>query len=230
MNSFRTRTVNALSWSFASKFTSQAISIVFGIILARLLVPEDFGLIAMIMVMMGFAGLLADVGLGSALIQKIDVNEDHYSSVFWANNVLGLVLAIIMMLLSPLIAAFYKQPELELITIVLSINFMFGALAMVPRARLSKKMAFRELAIIDLLEMFLSGGVAVAMAAAGYGYWSLVSQKIAASISSAILLWVIARWKPKLSYNMAAVKELVKFSFSVFLTRSLQYISRNISQ
>lgn len=223
MSDFRKRTINALSWSLGSKFTSQAISIVFGIVLARLLVPEDFGLIAMVMVLMGFAGLLADVGLGAALIQKKDVNDNHYSSVFWLNTVIGIVLTILMVILSPLIAAFYKQPELGLITTLLAVNFVFGALEMVPRTYLSKELAFRELALIDLVSMILSGTVAIALAAKGYGYWSLVVQRLVSRLLSVLLVWRVSNWRPVLRFSFSSIRELIVFSSSVFFTRSIRY-------
>jgi PST family polysaccharide transporter len=228
MSNLRTLTVHALSWSFASKFTSQAISILFGIILARLLIPEDFGLVAMALVMTRFAGLFADIGFGSALIQKKDVNEGHFSSVFWLNNITGVALSITLVLLSPFIAAFFNRPELEPITMALSITFIFNALALVPRSWLSKKLAFRELGTIDLVSMILSGGLAIVMAVEGYGFWSLVVQQVVERVLSTFLVWMVVDWRPRKGLNILAIRELFSFSASVFSTRSLQFISLNI--
>ncbi len=230
MSSFRTRTVHALGWSFGSKFTSQLISLVFGIILARLLVPEDFGLVAMAMIVIGFATLLADVGLGAALIQKKNTTEQHFSSVFWLNNLIGLALAFMLFQLSPYIAIFYKQPDLEKMTMVLSLVFVISALAMVPKARLSKKLAFRELALVDLSGMILSGVVAISMANAGYGYWSLVVQKIVERIVTTLMVWLVGRWKPQFSFSVTALRDLIGFSSSVFLTGTLRYTTLQVDK
>lgn len=223
MSSFRTRTVRALSWSFGSKIITQIISIIFGIVLARLLLPEDFGLVAMAMVMMGFAGLLADVGLGSALIQKKDATEDHFSSVFWANIGIGVVLTIALVQLSPLVAAFFNQPKLEEIVSLLSVNFIVGALAMVPTTRLSKQLAFREIALINFVGMSVSGGVAIVLAMKGYGYWSLVAQRLIERGLVTVLVWVVGRWTPKLRFDGKAFRELFGFGSYVFLTGSIRY-------
>lgn len=230
MSDFRTRTIHALSWSLGSKFVSQAISVVFGIVLARLLVPEDFGLLAMVIVLMGFAGLLADVGLGSALVQKKDITDRHYSSVFWINNAVGLILMLGLGLSSTFVAEFYGRPELEMITMVLSVNFLIGGLAMVPSTKLTKELAFRELSIIQLTSMVLSGLIAIVMAFKGYGYWSLVAMQISERALATVLLWSIGRWKPIFCLDMDATRDLIGFSGRVFFTRVLQYISRNSAQ
>ena len=230
MSDFRTRTVNALGWSFGSKFTSQLISVIFGIVLARLLVPEDFGLVAMLMVVVGFATLLADVGLGAALIQKQGATEQHFSSVFWLNNLIGLFLSIFLFLISPYVAAFYQQPDLEKMSMALSVIFVISTMSMVPKARLSKALAFRELALVDLSGMILSGVVAIAMANAGYGYWSLVAQKIVERITTTLMVWLVGRWKPQFRFSVTALRELIGFSSSVFLTGSLRYTTSQVDK
>ena len=229
MKNFRTLTVHALSWSLSAKVFSQVLSIVFGIVLARLLMPEDFGLIAMVVVVVGFAGLLSDVGLGAALIQRQGITEDHYSSIFWVNNALGLILVICLILLSPAIADFYGRPEIETIVIVLSFNFLFAALTMVPRARLNKSLAFRELSIIDVLSMLAGAGTAITLAVLDFGYWSLVVQQLVNRSMSTVLIWAISRWKPKLICDFVLVRELFGFSINVFFTQVLQFIAGNIS-
>jgi len=223
LTSFRSKTVRSLAWSFGSKTLSQVISIVFGIILARLLVPEDFGLITMVMVLMGFAGLLSDVGLGSALIQKKDVIADHFSAVFWFNSLIGLLLTICLIFLAPQIAIFYSRPELELIAVVLSFTFILSAISMVPRTRLAKELAFKKLAIVDFFSLFFSGCIAITMAFKGYGYWSLVAHQLIERLLSTTFVWLLSDWKPQLRHNIKVISELIGFGSTVFATRTLRH-------
>ena len=223
MGSYRSRTVKAIGWGLGSNALSQVFSILIGIMLARLLVPEDFGLIAMVLVVIRFAGLMADVGLGSALVQKKEITEDHLNSVFWINNLIGAILMGSVMLLSSGIAAFYARPELELISVALSVNFVVSSLAMVPRTRLARDLAFRELSIIDMLAMFIAGAVAISMAMKGFGYWSLVAHQLVERMTGTFLVWIVGRWRPRLKHNIWAVRELIGFSSSVFITRTLRY-------
>jgi len=225
MKDYRHKTVNALAWVFGSQLSSQAISFIFGIALARLLMPDDFGLIAMVMVFSGFASLLSDIGFGSALIQKKDTNQTHYSSVFWLNLMIGGVLAISFWACSQLLSSFYDRQEIAQIVQFLGLNFLISAVALVPRIKLRKKLEFKVLTIADFSGMFFSGLLAITLAYYDYGYWSLVYQIIARAIIAAIIVWVAGRWLPSFLFNIAAIKELFAFSFNVFLSKAIQYLA-----
>ncbi|MDX1559504.1 MAG: oligosaccharide flippase family protein, partial [Marinobacter sp.] len=178
MSDFRGKVLKALGWTAGGKVITQVISMGFGIALARMLTPDDFGLIAMMMVFTGFAGLLMDVGLGSALVQKKDVKEIHYNTVFWTNLGLGIGLWALVSSLSPTIAEFYGREELTHLGLVLSLQFILGALGLVPRQRLVKELSFQVTAVADLLGMIIGGTVAVLMVREGYGYWGLAWQPV----------------------------------------------------
>lgn len=226
MSEFRGKVLTALSWTAGGRVISQAISMGFGIALARMLTPDDFGLIAMMMVFTGFAGLLTDVGLGSALVQRKDITELHYNTVFWTNLGLGAGLTGLILYFSPSIAAFYGREELTAIGYILSINFLIGALALVPRQRLVKDLTFKVIAIADLLGMIIGGISAIVMVKSGYGFWALAWQVVILRVVSTLYIWAVARWVPRLVFSKHALGELFGFSFYVFATRLIRYASQ----
>ncbi len=225
MENFRSKTTHAAGWVIGSQVASQSVSFGIGIALARLLTPDDFGLIAMVLAFTGVAHLLVDVGLGAALIQKKDVSEKHFTSVFWINFFLGCLLALLLFFLSPLIAGYYNRPDVEGVAKVLSIIFVIGSLALVPRNRLVKELLYKYIALSDFISMMVSGGVAVVLAVNGFGYWSLVFQQLLQQIISTLMIWKYGRWRPKGWICKDAVKELWGFSSYVFSTRLLFYFS-----
>lgn len=221
--SFKERFVNALAWSAGVKALSQVLSIAIGIFLARLLAPEDFGLIAMVLVFTGVAGLLSDVGLGSALVQRQDLKHIHFVSVFWANVCLGGILALILYISSASMAEFYGRFEIESIVKVLSLSFVIGALALVHRQVLIKNLRFKQLALADFSGMIVSGIVALGLAYKGFGFWALVWQQMVHQFTTYIIVTIVSSWKPSFEFRLSALKELFGFSIFVFLTRLLQY-------
>ena len=150
MNEFRDKTVNAVSWSMVSQVARQIFTLTVGIILARLLSPREFGLIAMITVITGFASIFAELGFGAALIQKQNVRQEHLSSVFWLNLICGLVLMLIFMLGSQLVADFYNEPLLVPLTMLISINFLLVSLNIVQKTLMAKRLDFRTLSIVEI--------------------------------------------------------------------------------
>ena len=223
MSDFRGRVLKAVSWTAGGKVISQVVSMGFGIALARMLTPDDFGLIAMMMVFTGFAGLLMDVGLGSALVQKKDVEEIHYNTVFWTNLGLGVGLCALVFALSPSIAQFYGRPELTDVGHVLSFQFVLGALALVPRQRLVKDLSFQVTAVADLLGMIIGGVTAVFLVKEGYGYWALAWQPVILRFVATCYIWGVARWMPAIAFSPSALNELFGFSFYVFATNLLRF-------
>jgi PST family polysaccharide transporter len=152
-------------WTTLSGLTQQGVLFAVQIILARLLLPRDFGLVAMLLVFSNFATLFVDFGLAAALIQRRDVEERHRSSVFWLNLAVGVAMAVLMAILAPLIALFYGQPRLLPIAIVLGLDFILASTAVVQTALLQRDLRFRRLAGADNVSVIFSGVLAVAAAA-----------------------------------------------------------------
>jgi O-antigen/teichoic acid export membrane protein len=230
MNDYKNRVVNAVAISGVSRLVIQLISLGYTITLARLLAPDDFGLIAMVVVFTGFADLLADVGLGSALIQKKDVTELHYSTVFWTNLGLGLFFTGLVFIGSDWIAAFYKRQELSLIAEILSLQFVLAAIRLVPGNRLAKELHFGYVAIASLLGMLLAGALAVYMALEGYGVWALAWQAVVGTLVTTLVTCLACRWKPQFVFSFGALKELLSFSVYVFGTQMIQYGARTVDK
>jgi len=228
MSEFRHRTINGIAWSVVSRVGRLALTFVIGVILARLLSPREFGLIAMVTVITSFASIFAELGFSAALVQKQDVTQVHLSSVFWLNLGAGLLLTLIFMAGAPLIAYFYKEPMLAPLTMLISTNFFISSLNIVQNTLLSKSLDFRTLSIVEITALLISGAVAIAMAATGYGVWSLAVQSVILSVVTAIMLWVQGKWRPNFLFRWTAVQDLLGFSLSLFGTKVLNYWVRNI--
>jgi len=228
MTEFRQKTIAGITWNMTSQVGKQVISLIIGIILARLLSPREFGLIAMVTVMTGFAAIFAEMGLSAALIQKQDVRQDHLSSVFWVNLAGGLLLMLIFIAGAPLVAGFYHEPLLIPLTMLISTNFLIGSFIIVQRTLMTKALDFRTVAIAEISAIALSGMIAIPLAYSGFGVWSLAIQSVVCSIVTAILLWTLSAWRPTFHFNQRALKELLGFSVNLLGTQSLNYWARNL--
>ncbi len=223
MSEFRERTLLGLSWSVFAQVGKQVFRFVFAVILARLLSPREFGLVGMVMIFTGFAGLFSDLGLGAALVQKQGITEKHKSSVFWLNVGVGTVLTAIFVAGAPLVAEFYDEPLLVPITMVLGANFFIGGLSSVHQTLFRKNIDFKSLAIVEIGSIGGAGTVGIWMAYTGFGVWSLVAKGIASSSLTALLLWVMSPWIPRLTFDWRATKELMGFSLNLLGEKSINY-------
>jgi len=230
VDTYRSRVLRALSWSAGARLTTQALSMVFGILLARLLTPDDFGLLAMVAIFAGFTALLADVGLGSALVQKRDATDLHFNSVFWTNMALGGALTLALFSASGGIAAFFQRQELVAIVQILSLQFILGGLSMVQRQRLSRALRFKMLSLADLAGLLVAGLLAITLAWQGFGYWALVAQSLTQRLVSTAIIWAGSGWSPRLHFSIEALQEVFGFSLYVFATRTLQYFTTNVDK
>lgn len=228
MSNFRERTISSMRWSLFAKIGQQILLLIVNVVLARILVPSDFGLIAQIVVVTGFANLFAELGFGAALIQRVDINRRQVSSVFWINVFSGFFLTIIFIIFAPLIANFYDEPILSPLTKYISTTFLIGSFSIIQVTLLTKNLEFRRIAVIEISAALLSGIAAILMAIYGYGVWSLVVQSVTFSLLLTILSWLLSDWKPTLEFNFGEVKELLGFSTNLLGTQSLNYWVRNI--
>ncbi len=224
---FNNSILSGLSWSTISQIGVQVLNFGIGIVLARLLSPREFGLIAMIAVFVGFASIFKDLGLGAALIQKKDAEQKHYSSIFWINIGAGFSIMLIFMMCAPWIAKFYKEPILFPLTILISVNFFIGSLGVVQDALFQKHINFKVLAIVDIAALILSGGVAIIMSLLGFGVWSLATQSILFTVIWLTLIWYVSDWRPTFLFDWEAVRELLGFSINLLGFNTFNYWVRN---
>jgi O-antigen/teichoic acid export membrane protein len=214
----------ALAWDFIGKLARNGTSFIVTIILARLLEPSEFGLIAMIMVFVGIAFIFSDVGLGAALIQRRRVLPIHYNSVFYFNTIIGLLLTAITFFSAPWIAEFYHTDALTPLAKALSFLFFINSLSSVQNTRLRKTLDYATLAKANVGAAVLSGCVGVSLAFYGAGVWSLVAQALSRGIFYNLLIWRLSQWLPGLSFSFKALKQLWGFGFRMFLSGLLEVI------
>lgn len=219
---FKQKTIKAMAWSGSLQSLAQLANFLLGIVLARLLTPNDFGLVAMILVFVSFADILTNFGLSSALIQKKDLSQKHYVSSFWFNVIVGLILTLLLYFCSESIAQFYNSPKVEYISKWLSVVFILGAISAVPRAILSKNLEHKKIALIEFLASSISGIVAVICAIKGLSYWSLVVLYLTRYSFRTIAIYVASGLKINFFISIKYLKELFSFSAFVFSTQCLR--------
>jgi PST family polysaccharide transporter len=228
MNLLIDKVIKGIGWSLVSRVGRQSVQVLLSILLARLLKPEDFGLLGMITVFIGFANVFLDMGFGSALIQKKEVEKDHYNSIFWINLIAGITLAFIFFIASPFIANFYGEPTLNQLTKFISLSFIIGSLGIVQTSILKKSLLFKRLAIVEVGALILSGILGIISALIGLGVWSLAIQTVSLSFFTVIILWFINDWRPAFSFKRSYVKDLLGFSSNLLGFNSFNYWIRNI--
>lgn len=226
----RAKTFSGLSWSFAAQALRQGSQFVIVVILAQLLSPHDFGVLAMAMVFTEFTVMFVDMGIGQALIQKQDAEDAHYCSAFWLNVALGLILMLVMAALSPLIARFYRQPGLGPVVAALSLNFVLASLTVVQQSLLTKEMEFRKLAFRDIGAVIVAGVVAIGLARAGWGVWSLVAQSLTFTAVNAAAVWGLSSWRPKFSFSFRHVKDIFHFSLHMTGSNAVNQLARQMDK
>jgi PST family polysaccharide transporter len=226
----RERTLRALGWSVSGQLAAQAVRVGFGVTLARLLSPRDFGLLAMILVFSQFAIAIADFGLEEALVHRRDLRERHRSSVFWGAVLSGCVLSLVTAAGAPWIAAFYDVPDLRGLALLLAPFFVLRGIGTVPRALVARRLDFRTIARIDATSATIAGSCAVALAWLGFGAVSLVVQLLAAAVVESVLVLRTSAWRPRAQLRPAAIRELLGFGGWRVATRALGHWSVNVDQ
>jgi PST family polysaccharide transporter len=211
--------LNAIKWSYTATWGERAFSAVFTVVLAALVGPRDFGVVAIALVYIGFLQMFLDQGFVAALIQRKNLDHEHADAVFWMGLGLSFVLSGLSIFLSRWWAAVNHAPQVAAIISVLSLCIPIEALAIVQKAILSREMDFKTLAIRSNASVVLSGVIGIGMACGGFGVWALVGQQISRDLSSLVLLWRLSSWRPKLQFSWAHLKELMGFSVSNFVAQ-----------
>ncbi len=227
--SVRKQLSHGVLWNFIEKVLMEGAQFVIGIILARLLLPSDFGLIGMLAVFVAISNVFIDGGLAKALIQKKDCSDIDYSTAFVSNIVVSLIIYIVLFISAPWIAVFYKEPILIDLTRVLALNFVLGSFNIVQRARLMSNVDFKSLAKIRVSSVIVAGIVGVVMAYSGYGVWSLVGQTISATLLQIIVFPFFSKWKPSLRFSKESFRNLFGFGSKLMITGIYSVIINNIS-
>jgi O-antigen/teichoic acid export membrane protein len=225
--SLKEKSISGVIWDLVGRLALQGIGFFISIILARILSPDDFGLIAIIAVFINLASTFLDFGFSTALVQRKDVNETHYGTVFYLNVFIGTLLAIITFFSAPFFAAFYSKPILTDLLRVMSISFFVNAFGNVWRAYLRREMNFKATSVSSIIGSFLSGIVAISMAFAGFGVWCLVILSISGQLFSTLVLFIGWKVPTHMKFNFSALKDLWGFSSKMFFSGLLDSIFFN---
>jgi PST family polysaccharide transporter len=201
--------------SVAMQYGNGVLQITAAIVLARLLAPEDFGLVAIVTVLTSFAPLLIDFGLGDATTQRSKITRGQVSSLFWLSSGIGLAVAVVVAVCSPLIAMIYREPRLEPIALCTSIIFVLWGVSNQHLALLRRTMQFGRIAKIQTLGTLAGVAIAIILAICGFGYWALVLRSIANAVWVALGAWFVCRWRPGLPAFDDEVKSMVRFGLNV---------------
>lgn len=222
------KTKKGIIWSSIERFGTQGIQFVFSIILARLLSPSDYGIIAMPMIFLALAQVIIDSGFANALIRKPDLNEDDLSTAFYFNIIVGCVCYFILYAFSPLIADFYETPILSSVLKITALSTLFNPLCIVQQTILTIKIDFKSQARISVISYVLGGLLGIYMAYQGYGVWALVVSQTLSSLLRVVLLWSITGWRPKSRWSKESFKYLWGLGSKLMLSGILECIYQNI--
>lgn len=227
-NNLNTKVISSLIWKFLERLGTQGVQFIVSIILARLLLPDDYGMVTMILVFTSIANVFIQTGFSVSLVQKKDADELDFSSVFYASIILAIICYTILFIAAPYISKFYNMPEMTSILRVISITLFFGAISSIQNAKISKEMKFKKLFFSSLGAILISGTTGIVMAYKGYGPWALVGQQIANEFATCVILWFTSGWKPKFIFSISRVKSLLSFGWKILCSSLLDTFYRNI--
>ncbi|TWU37657.1 Lipopolysaccharide biosynthesis protein WzxC [Novipirellula aureliae] len=222
------RTISGVLWNFGEQLAGRGIGIAVQLLLARLLVPEDYGLVAMMAVFIAVGNSLMDSGFTQALIRLPDAKQVDFNTAFYSNLCLGLLSYALLFVSAPLVANFYDEPRLVLLIRIASLSILIGSFQVVQLSHLAREINFRLKVWITLPSGIVAGLLAVILAALGFGVWALVAQTIIASLLKLILLWSFQKWRPTLSFSRNSFKTLYSFGCKLFASSLLDTIFNNV--
>lgn len=227
-NKGRKKIISSLFWKVMERGGTQVVQFVISIILARLLSPDDYGLLALILVFIEFANVFVESGFGTALVQKKDSDNVDFSSILFLNLFVALIIYGILFLLSPVVAKFYSRPVLSSLMRVVSLTIFPGAVNNIQNAYIAKKFLFKCNFYSSLIAVLVSGVVGIICAYNGFGVWALVIQQLVSVSLICIVLWFTVRWRPKIQFSLARVKQLFIFGSNLLISNIIAKIFTNI--
>ena len=223
---------SSLSWSGINQIGMMVITAISLIFFTKILTPEDFGLVGMVMAVASFSHIILDFGFGQAIIQRNDITDTDLCTVFWFNVITGLLVALLLVSFAQSIANFYQEPKVENIVYVISIAFPLSSLNIIFQVLLNKDLRFKTLATVRLSALFLSSTLGVYLSIIGWSYWGLVFFHLSHNILTTAFLWIVMKnqWTPKLKFNTLSIKKIAPFSLNVFGEKTIEYIATNIDK
>ena len=228
--SLKRKTVKGTFWSAVDSLSSQGVTFLVGLVLARLLTPHEYGLIGYIMILVSVFNSIVDSGFSSALIRKKDAAAIDYSTSFIFNIAVSIVLVVAMFFLAVPFSRFFNEPQLVPLVRVMSIIVLINALALIQRTNLTKNVDFKTQTKASLISSVSSGAVGLAMAFGGLGVWSLVGQQLSRQLVNTVCLWIFNRWKPTWQFSWTSFRELFGFGWKLLVSGLIDTVWKEISQ
>ncbi len=221
-------TTQSIIWATIEKIGKQSLQFILGIIIARLLVPNDYGIIGMLGIFMELSSMILSAGIGYALIQKQDRTEEDFSTAFYINIFTGFILYIILFFTAPFISEFYKIPLLKKITRVYSLTLIINSFSMVQRTRLTISFNFKAQAIISIISLLVTGIISIYFAKIGFGVWALVFYGLIESALSSLLYICYEHWIPHSKFSKASFHHIFSFGYKILLSNIVNTIYNNM--
>lgn len=221
------KTAKGLFWGGVSNGFQQVWTLVFGIILARILSPGDYGVVGMLAIFTAIGGSIQESGFTVALINKKEIKHEDYNAVFWFNIISGCIMYVILFLLAPFIADFFHRPELIDLSRFLFLGIVISGMGIAHNAILVKKLMTKEKAKVEMYTLVISGLIGLVMALKGFGYWALAVQTTTYTACGTFLRWYFSPWRPTLHFNFSPLKEMFGFSIKLFITNIFFQISNH---
>lgn len=220
--------ISSLIWKFMERMGIQGTQFVVSIVLARLLAPDDFGLIALVMAVIAIANVFVQSGLGTALIQKKDADETDFSSVFYASLLLATVVYAIIFFTAPLIADFYDKPALIPVIRVLTLSLFIGVFNSIQYAFVARQMMFKKLFFRSIGSMIPSSIIGIVMAFTGFGVWALVAQQLSNTFLAVVIMWFVVPWRPQLKFSFERLNKLFSFGWKLLFSSVIDTVYSQI--
>ncbi len=224
------KTVRGTAWSAIDNVAQYAVHFIVSIVLARILSPDDYGLIGIVAIFSSICTAIVNGGFSSALIRKKDATEDDFNTAFIVNLGLSFVLYLFIYILAPYISAFFGREELSSLTRISSIGIIIGALAIVQQTKLTKRIDFKSQTVITVIASILSGIIGIVMALTGFGVWALVAQGLSSQLTRTIALWITNKWIPKLRFAKDSFQSLFGYGWKIMVSGLLDAVWKELYQ
>jgi PST family polysaccharide transporter len=230
MMKLKERTLRAASIKIFAQGVNFVLRIGSLMVLARILDPKDFGLVAMVTAVTGVFGIFKDAGLAMVTVQRSTITNEEISTLFWLNMLLGLILGALSFAMAPILVMFYREPALFWVTAALATGFIFNAAGVQHSALLQRDMRFGTLSVVETLAQSASTILGIVMALSGYGYWALVAMTVIQPVVSTVMVWSAMTWVPGMPHRGVSVGAMVRFGGTTMLNGLVAYISFNLEK
>lgn len=226
--SLKNKAVHGAKWSFVDNIANSGVTFLVGLILARLLTPAEYGIMAMIAIFIAISNSIVDSGFSNALIRKIRVEEVDYNTVFMFNLIVSIVLYVFLYIYAPAVSLFFNEPILIDVLRVIGCVLIINALGIIPRTILVRNIDFKTQTKVSIISSVSSGLIGIGMAMTGWGVWSLVWQQLSRQILNSLFLWMYCRWTPQWEFSVKSFREMFGFGYKLLLSGLLDTLYKNI--